>query len=254
MSASGRDEQLEFAAKYEESSYTFEFEQSGFVPRKLLQFVDGENVIDFGCGPVLNVLGLFYTNAKKIVGFDKSEANLEFLENLMKIGAVTANQKRALRFLRSESNGLSEAFQANLLRATDDSFVKQLYAKISLIQGEVQKLDKSLIGQFDSVVQCGCFGCLGSEEEFEQSTQNAYDYLKSGGKMLMINWLQSMYRDRPFGFNSPFSCRLDRDLYSRALIGAGFKIDFLEYSEELTPTSRANGNTAILWSVARKSD
>ena len=248
-------DQLKFAADYEASSYSFQYEQSGFVPRKILEFATGETVLDFGCGPVLNVLGLFFKNAKTIVGFDKLQTNLDFLQHLIDNKTITENQRKAFSYLKNDIQAHAIVEKSDIAKYSADDIerhVHELYGKIILRQGDVLVRDSTLINRFDSIVQSGCFGCLTDEEEFDVATENACIYLKPGGKILMINWLQNEHHVKPFNFNGPFSCRLNESTYEQALAKAGLKIEILERSDELTTRSRSQGNVAILWAVAVK--
>ena len=80
-------------------------------------------------------------------------------------------------------------------------FSRKENPQIALIKGDVTK--NLSLGAYDSVMQLGCFGCLDTEKQFQSAIDNAHSYLKPGGTLLMVTWLDGEVTkvDREYNFN-----------------------------------------------------
>ena len=218
-----------FVRNYALTCYVFDGNpEDQLIARLIHKYMHGRRVLDLGCGPVASVLALFFPDAEKVVAVDRLKENLDFARNNK--SELEGIMKRALLYKH-----------CYLSRKDSDP-------RIKLLLGDVTK--RLNIGQFDSVMQIGCFGALDTEEQFQSAIDNAYNYLKPGGTLLMVNWLDEKAKvKRPFHFNGKVKML---ELYKPSMKKAGFNIKEIHTTSKLSTETRKMGYNRIIWSVARK--
>lgn len=222
-----------FVRDYALTCYYFDSgEESGedyLIGRLVNRYVKGRRVLDLGCGPVVAVTSVFYPNAKEVVAVDKLKENLDFVKN--NSGELNAFIDNARRYRK---------------RYLDGKFVNP---KIQLIQGDIR--ERLQIGNFDSAMQLGCFGCVSTTQEFQMAVNNTYYYLKPGGTALMVNWFNDKNEvKRPLNFNGPVN---SAEIMQNSLETAGFQIKEYHITRSvLCKETRKLGYNGIVWAVAAK--
>jgi len=220
-----------FAKKYALTTYGFDGDtEDYFLARLIFKNMNGKRVLDLGCGPVAKITSIFYPQAEEVVCVDFLKENLDFVRT----GSKTT-QKQIDRALVYKHRYLSK---------------KDANPKIKLIKGDVSKRLK--LGKFDSVMQLGCFGCLNSNKDFEAAVSHAYHYLKKGGTLVMVNWLDEKHKaDKRYGFN-PGGHASSLKMYKPSMKKAGFKIKEFHVTSNMSPFSKKLGFTRMIWAIAKK--
>ena len=218
-----------FVRDYALTCYTFDSEPEDYLIARLIhKHMRGSRVLDLGCGPVAPLLALFYPDAREAVAVDSLKENIDFMKNDFRF--MDGIMKRAL------------SYKHRYISKKDSS------PRLSLIRGDVTK--KLAIGRFDSAMQIGCFGALDTQEQFQRAVNNAYSYLKPGGILLMVNWLDEISKvKRPLQFNGKVN---SLELYVPCLRHAGFRIRKMHTTSKLGGETKRMGYTRIVWAVAKK--
>lgn len=121
--------------------------------------------------------------------------------------------------------------------------------EIQYIEGDFRR-DLGFENSFDAVMQIGAFGCVQTEKEFSNAVRYAHKYLKPGGSLLMVNWVEDDSQEAVFSFGG--AIREDH-IYRPSLEGAGFYIIELETGTHLVgQASRDHGYSALIYAVAKK--
>jgi len=218
-----------FVHDYALNCYTFDGEQEDYLIGRLIhRYMRGKRVLDLGCGPVVPIMNVFYTEAKEVVAVDRLKANLDFVKNNShELDAVVQSARKYKHQYLSR---------------------KDVNPKIRLVQGDVTK--RLNIGRFDSVMQIGCFAALDTVEQFQTAVNHTYSYLKKGGTLLMMNWLDEKGKvKRPYHFNGKVSAL---EIFEKSMKKAGFKIRELHTTSTLSKETKKLGYTRIIWTIAKK--
>lgn len=218
-----------FVRDYALNCYTFDGEDEDYLVAKLIyRYMRGRRVLDLGCGPVAPVLAVFYPNAKEALAVDRLQENLSFAKSGSTELADIIDRAKRYRY-RYLSPGTNDV-------------------RLTLMRADVTT--RLNIGAFDAVMQVGCFGALDTNEQFRRACQNAYAYLRPGGTLLMINWLDERRKvRRPFHFNG----RVDSlALYRPCLTETGFVLKEIHTTSRLSADTKSMGYDRIVWAVARK--
>ena len=235
-----------FIDDYAENNYDFEGDtESYFIAKLIYHHARGEKVLDLGCGPVHHLLALFIKDYKMSFLLDLHQENLDYINKcknhnyISKVHCAAFEYRR--RYLRDSSDySLSDA-------------IKCIYSKISRYQqGNVLTKYEHLKNKFDCIMQIGCFGALDSYEQFNTAIINANHYLKKGGVLIMANWIQTSFGDRPFSFNGKVSSYLNKANYNYGIRSTGMRI--IKYGEfkKISDLSKKQGYSSILYAVAKK--
>lgn len=221
-----------FVKDYALTAYTFNgIPEDRFIAKLISTYMRGKRVLDLGCGPVLPITSLFYRDAEEVVGVDIFPENLDFI--------------------RDNSSDLSQIIDRAIRYRNRYIFERNTKPRVKLTLGDIT--EKLPLGKFDSVMQLGCFGCLDTDEQFQAAVDNAYTYLKPGGTLLMVTWLDDKPAskvDREYHFNGDVNAK---DLYIPCLEKAGFKIqDMHKLSSILSEDSKKMGYKKVLWAACRK--
>lgn len=214
-----------FVRHYALNCYTFEGDPEDYlVARLIYRYMRGKRVLDLGCGPVATVLGVFYPEATEIVAVDRLRENLDFIKNNSdKLAPIITRAKNYRRRYLGK---------------------KEIHPTIRLLRGDFTK--RLPVGAFDAVMQIGAFGALDTAEQFQAAVKQAYQYVKPGGTLLMINWVGDA--TRPYRFNGAVD---ELKLFKPSLKRAKFKILKLHVTSALG-ASRKQGYNKIIWAVAKK--
>jgi len=218
-----------FVRNYALNNYTFKNDPESFLVGKLIHtYAHGKRVLNLGCGPITPITSLFYPNAKESVEVDRLKENLDFVKK--HANELDSIVKRAL------------SYKHRFLSKND------AHTKIRLHQGDVTK--RLPLGKFDSVMQIGCFAALDNKKQFQQAVNHTYDYLKKGGTLLMVNWMDERSKvKRPYHFNGAVNAR---EVFIPSMQEAGYKIKEVHTTSNLHPKTKKMGYTGIIWAVAKK--
>ena len=217
-----------FVRNYALTCYLFDGDpEDKLVARLIHKYARGKKVLDLGCGPVEPVLSVFYPDAKEVVAVDRLKENIEYIKKHS--DELNAIVKRARKY------------KHRYLTKKDSK------PKIKLIRGDVRKRLK--LGKFDTVMQIGCFGGLANNKEFQHAVNNAVSYLKKGGTLLMVNWLDEKKKvKRPYNFNNKVRCL---EIFKPSMKKAKLKIKEIHTTSKLQGSKKL-GYTRIVWAVAKK--
>ncbi|MCL5429990.1 MAG: class I SAM-dependent methyltransferase [Candidatus Marsarchaeota archaeon] len=201
-----------------------------FVGKLIFKYVKGKRVLDLGCGPTEPILSVFYPEAEEVVAVDSLKANIDFgKKNSPQMKKIIG---RALAYKNHELSNINKN------------------PKIKYMIGDVTK--NLRVGKFDSAMQIGCFGCLGTAKRFQKAVENAYKHLKKDGTLLMMNWEERVPGEspnEPYYTSAPIDCA---PLYVPALRNAGFHMTHVHSFRKLKKDSKDVGFTRIIWAVAKK--
>ncbi len=212
----------------------------------LSKYVEGPDVLDLGCGPVLHNVGLAYQSAKNILGCDLIAKNLEFIEAQLAKKQMSEKQTRIVNYVRNLSKQKIEDINLN---STWNNFKKS----IKLQQQDARDFNPQLAGKFNTVIQCGLIGCFTSKDEIQKTACHIYRYLKPNGVTVWINWTRnSTSTGNPLYSGAEMAEKLTIDLYQEFLENSGFKIEELTETANIRPVSLERGHRSVIWAVARK--
>jgi cyclopropane fatty-acyl-phospholipid synthase-like methyltransferase len=237
----------EFIEDYAMNAYIFHKDPEGFLVAKLIfNYMRGKNVLDLGCGPVHHILSLFFRDAVQTTAVDLHQENLDFIKKCKKNSLALPCQISAIsylyRYLLKEKHGKSQ-----------EILIKENYNKIKrLIQANVLTRIEDFKTRFDSVMQIGCFGALNTLNQYRLAVSHSACYIRPGGTLLMVNWLQPNFMVRPYSFNGRVSSVLDKKEYGQAVIDSGLMINMLKTTTNISVESKMHGYDKMIYLVAHK--
>lgn len=192
------------------------------------QHMKGERVLDLGCGPVVPITSLFFPQAKTVIAVDFSQNVLDYAQNAESL-------EKQIRAAKQHRDG---GFVINPSNPT-----------IEFRLGDFTK-DLGFNSEFDSVMQIGGFGCVQHNKDFFGAVRLAHKYLKPGGTLLMMNWIEEGEKGSRFSFGGRVN---ERELYQPSLQQAGFQIDRIEEDPNLLgQASREAGYSSLIYALATK--
>ncbi len=126
---------------------------------KWLKEIDGQSVLNFGCGPnFYDDIPMFGQLPKEVIGIDINKNNLEFLKK--------SNHPEIIRC---------------------KNFLKQNDIETELFLQDMRNQKSDFINRFDDVCAIGVLGNF-NKEDTKRVIKNVYSYLKPGGKFTMVSW------------------------------------------------------------------
>ena len=232
---------------YAEHYYTFVNDPEAFLVADLIsKHMTGERVLDLGCGPVHHILMLFLRNARQTVGLDIDEESLAYIAYCRDQGHILINQLAAVRYLYWHV--LEQPLPPN-----PEKFILKYYERIQDLRlGNILEEIPEYDNAFDSVMEIGGFGGLKSIAQYEQAVGMAYHYLKPGGRLLMLDWLQNRFKRSAYRFSGRVVSLIRPADYPEILRTAGFKIILLDETDRISKPTRDLGCRRIVYAVAEK--
>ena len=145
------------------------------IGRMIAKHSPGGAVLDLGCGPMLPIWAQFHPKVTRLVGVDRFDANIKFVEKVMGGGRFPATFQ-AWRDLAAaiNPNGPSESD----IRAAFDA----------ILDADVVEDRPSFHQQFDVITQIGCFACLPTDGEVKVALSHLADYMKPSGVFISVMW------------------------------------------------------------------
>lgn len=149
----------EFVEKYYTDDLAEQSSTESQWAQQWLKDVEGEHVLDIGCGPQLYDDAIKFKNLpKELVGVDLNETNIEFLKTSTHPTLV----------------------QSQKILAEHGTKVDFLVHDITIAQDE-------FINHFDAVVASGVLGMF-DEKDTARILSLIYQYLKPGGRFVAVSW------------------------------------------------------------------
>ena len=216
---------IQFIAEYANNFYEFDgAEEDFFITDTIRKFIKGNRVLDLGCGFTPPIFAKLMEDLEELVAVDSSHETFDFIK---------------------ENPNLYERKLGKLSKAR--TITNRNY-HITFLPNDALNLPSDM-GEFDSIMQIGCFGTLKTEANFFEAVAICANLLKPEGTLLMMNWLGN--GNRPDGFNSPID---EEKVYLPSLLDAGFQLRESGYFHNIHPLRKKAGFTKMIWAVASKID
>jgi SAM-dependent methyltransferase len=237
----------EFATEYAKYNYSFlDDPESELIARLLVTHAHGPRILDLGCGPVHHSVRLFLPKDALSTGADISSDNINHSKKILESGEISEGNLRAIKFLYTK-------IQQKIAPDDPASLIREQRQQIeNLCVHDIRDFEPSFGGNFDTVMQIGCFLSLNTLAELQSALDNVNRYLVPGGVFINANWLQDEYKERPFGFNGKLSELLKFESYCEALQSSGLSLMQAGKSLDVHPFTKKHGYTQLVWAVLRK--
>ena len=133
--------------------------------------------LDLGCGPLLTIWPMFANCEFAIVGCDRHRQIAEFHADLRLVALEELPPG-----LRAAVGYCNSKFGTSFATPPIESIVE-------LVVDDITKPQHRWFGEFSTVVQIGCFGCLDSKESLKDALSLVERYLRPGGVFISETWV-----------------------------------------------------------------